>query len=90
MPDRDAARFDPPLRSVLVIRRHQHTENACYHGRAKEASMFNIVEIRADGTEQIINSAPYRSEGEAWVDAHWIASAERQMGSTSTFTVRPA
>ena len=52
--------------------------------------MFNIVEIRADGTEQVINSAPYRSEAEAWVDAHWIAITEHQMGSTSTFTVRPA
>ena len=52
--------------------------------------MFNIVEIRADGTEQIINSAPYRSAGEAWVGAHGIALAERQMGNTSTFTVRPA
>jgi hypothetical protein len=52
--------------------------------------MFNIVEIRADGAEQIINREPYRSEGEAWEDAHWIALAERQMGSTSTFTVRPA
>jgi hypothetical protein len=48
--------------------------------------MFNIVEIRADGTEQVINSAPYRSEAEA----HWIALAERQMGSKSTFTVRAA
>jgi hypothetical protein len=52
--------------------------------------MFNIIEILADGTEQIINSTPYRSEGEAWVDAHWIALAEQQMGSTSTFTVRSA
>jgi len=51
--------------------------------------MFNIVEIRADGTEQIINSASYPTEGEAWADAHWIALAERQLGSTSTFTVRP-
>ena len=31
----------------------------------KRASMFNIAEIRADGAEQIINSTPYRSEGEA-------------------------
>jgi hypothetical protein len=61
-----------------------------YDGSAKEASMFNIVEIRADGTEQIINSAPYRSAGEAWVDAHGIALTERQMGTTSTFPVRPA
>ena len=52
--------------------------------------MFNIIEIRAEGTEQVINSAPYRSEAEAWADAHWIAVAERQMGSKSTFTVRAA
>ena len=52
--------------------------------------MFNIVEILADGTEQIINSAPYRSESEAWADAHSLARKERQMGSTSMFTVRPA
>ena len=45
--------------------------------------MYNIVEILADGTEHIINSAPYRSAGEAWADARWIALAERQMGSTS-------
>jgi hypothetical protein len=52
--------------------------------------MFNIIEILADGTEQIINSAPYGSESEAWADAHWIAQQERQLGSSSTFTVRPA
>ena len=52
--------------------------------------MFNIIEILADGSEQIINTAPYRSESEAWADAHWIALAERQLGSSSTFTVRPA
>ena len=51
---------------------------------------FNIIEILADGTEQVINNAPYRSEGEAWADAHWIALNERQLGSLSTFTVRPA
>ena len=52
--------------------------------------MFNIVEIRADGTEYAINTEPYRSEGEAWSDAHNLALAECQTGSTSTFTVRPA
>jgi hypothetical protein len=38
--------------------------------------MFNIIEILADGSEQIINAAPYRGESEAWADAHWIALAE--------------
>ncbi len=52
--------------------------------------MFTIVEVRADGTEQIINGAPYHSKDEAWADAHWIALVEQQMGSTSSFTVRPA
>ena len=83
-------RFDAPLHSVPVTRRYPHIENAALSGNAKETSMFNIVEIRADGTAQIINSEPYRNEGEAWVDAHGIANAERQMRSTSTFTVRPA
>ena len=52
--------------------------------------MFNIIEILTDGTEHVINTEPYHSEGEAWVDAHGIAITEHQMGSTSTFTVRPA
>jgi hypothetical protein len=52
--------------------------------------MFNIIEIRTGGTEHVINTEPYHSEGEAWADAHWIALVERQLGSTSTFTVRPA
>jgi hypothetical protein len=86
----DAVRFEMPLRSVLVACRHQHTENAVLPRQRKGTAMFNIIEILANGSELIINSAPCGSESEAWADAHSLARKERQTGSTSTFTVRPA
>ena len=52
--------------------------------------MFNIVEILPDGTDRIMNSEPYRFYAEAWADAHSLAQQERQLGSTSSFTIRPA
>jgi hypothetical protein len=86
---RDECRCAPQRRrrSVPLSERYQHIENVALPRQRRLPWSLSARCLPIEASRP--SPAPECACGQAWTDAHSLGSPERQMGSTSTFAVRP-